>query len=177
MDDISENTLEITNGNQLSVHELREYIDKHLRYLHSRNEVSINIGLSGHAEISELKNSQKLLEDSKTIPSTFKIISGPQKDKELKEKFHSFVEKWKEETQFASTVLEMAMHPAYQHIIGMGPKVLPYIFQRLSREQEHWFWALKAITSEDPVPPASRGNINRMRDAWLQWGREKGYEW
>ena len=98
-------------------------------------------------------------------------------EKELKEKFQSLVEQWKEGTQFASTVLEMAMHPAYQYIIGMGPKVLPYILQRLSREQEHWFWALKAITSEDPVPTASRGNLNKMRDAWLQWGKEKGYEW
>lgn len=98
-------------------------------------------------------------------------------EKELKEKFQSLVEQWKEGTQFASTVLEMAMHPAYQYIIGMGPKVLPYILQRLSRKQEHWFWALKAITSEDPVPTASRGNLNKMRDAWLQWGKEKGYEW
>jgi len=98
-------------------------------------------------------------------------------EKELKEKFQSLVEQWKEGTQFAPTVLEMAMHPAYQYIIGMGPKVLPYILQRLSREQEHWFWALKAITSEDPVPTASRGNLNKMRDAWLQWGKEKGYEW
>lgn len=126
-------------------------------------------------QVDELKSLIIAQSQPELIP--FQQPNKTIEEKDLKEKFQSLVEQWNEGTQFASTVLEMSMHPAYQYIIGMGPKVLPYILQRLSREQEHWFWALKAITSEDPVPTASRGNLNKMRDAWLQWGKEKGYEW
>jgi len=69
------------------------------------------------------------------------------------------------------------MHPAYQQIIGLGPPALPLILAELDRELDHWFWALKAISGEDPVPIESRGNMREMANAWLKWGREKGYEW
>jgi hypothetical protein len=36
--------------------------------------------------------------------------------------------------------------------------------------------ALHAITGANPVPPASRGNLQEMADAWLAWGLEKGYK-
>ena len=57
MDDISENTLGKTNVNQFSDQEFLEYVDERLRYLHSRNEVSINLGLSAYDEIRQIKNS------------------------------------------------------------------------------------------------------------------------
>lgn len=38
-----------------------------------------------------------------------------------------------------------------------------------------WFWALKAISGEDPVPKDSRGKSKEMIDAWLHWGIRKGY--
>jgi hypothetical protein len=69
----------------------------------------------------------------------------------------------------------MAMHPAYQQIIGLDSPALPLILLELRRELDHWFWALKAITGQDPVPPESRGRVQKMTDAWLDWGREHGY--
>lgn len=82
MNDILENNIEIANENQPAVQELREY-EERLNYLHSRLERAINIGLVNRTEINQLKNSQKLLEDSKTIPSTFKTFSDPTIDKDL----------------------------------------------------------------------------------------------
>ena len=64
----------------------------------------------------------------------------------------------------------MAMHPAYQQIIGMGTPALPLIFQELQREPDHWFWALGAITGENPVPEEDAGDLDAMTDAWLSWG-------
>jgi hypothetical protein len=93
----------------------------------------------------------------------------------IEEKFESLVKKWKEETVFASTILEMATNPAYQQIIGMGPVVIPLLLDRLAKELDHWFWALKAITGEDPVPENSRGKLDQMAKAWLAWGKEEGY--
>jgi hypothetical protein len=85
------------------------------------------------------------------------------------------VQEWKDATAFTSSATAMAMHPAYQQIIGMGDVALPMIFQELRREPDHWFWALKAITGEDPISPADRGQIDKMTAAWLNWAKQRGY--
>jgi len=68
----------------------------------------------------------------------------------------------------------MAMLPEYQRIIGMGSVAIPLILAELRREPNQWFWALSAITDENPVDPTAAGDVNRMADAWLEWGRNKG---
>ena len=60
-------------------------------------------------------------------------------------------------------------------IIGMGPAVVPLILEELQREPDHWFWALEAITQQDPVPPEARGDVGAMADAWIAWGKQQGY--
>jgi len=90
-------------------------------------------------------------------------------------RFATLVQEWKEATAFTSSTTAMAMHPAYQQIIGMGDAALPLIFEELRREPDHWFWALKAITGEDPVSPADRGQIEPMTIAWLNWAKQRGY--
>lgn len=99
-----------------------------------------------------------------------------EKNAKIEEKFENLVKKWKEETAFASTVLEMATHPAYQQIIGIGPTAIPLILNQLKEKPDHWFWALKAIAGEDPVPKELRGELDEMTKAWIAWGKEKGYE-
>src|ERR1700676_502340 len=95
--------------------------------------------------------------------------------KDLETEFKELVNTWKAEKTATSFVSAMAIHPAYQQIIGMGPKALPWILRELERKTDHWFWALKAISRQDPVPPESRGKMREMRDAWLKWGRDNGY--
>jgi hypothetical protein len=92
----------------------------------------------------------------------------------LREQFFALARQWQCETQWLSSTTEIAMHPAYQAIIGMGPEAIPMILEELSRRSGYWFWALKAISREDPVPPRDRGSIPAMRAAWLQWGSTKG---
>jgi hypothetical protein len=43
-------------------------------------------------------------------------------------------------------------------------------------DSDHWFVALKRIAGEDPVPPQARGDLDRMAEAWLSWGRDHGIE-
>jgi hypothetical protein len=81
---------------------------------------------------------------------------------------------WRKETQWFSSTTQIAMHPAYQAIIGMGPEALPMILEELRQSPDHWFWALKAISNEDPVIPGDRSSVKRMKNAWLQWGVAKG---
>jgi hypothetical protein len=89
--------------------------------------------------------------------------------------FEELVREWKDSRPSTSFVSILAMHPAYQRIIGLGKPALPFILRELDREPDHWFWALKAISGEDPVPARSRGNMPEMIAAWLAWGRENGY--
>jgi len=92
--------------------------------------------------------------------------------------FNQFVNEWKNERGAHPTVREMVSLPSYQKIIGMGKDALPLILGQLKIEgdsPDHWFWALAAISNENPVPPQIRGNISEMAKAWLAWGQEQGY--
>jgi hypothetical protein len=88
--------------------------------------------------------------------------------------FDRLAQRWKQETALSSRVADIAMHPAYQSIIGMGRAALPLILRDLEREPDHWFWALEAITGVNPVHAEHQGDIELMAMDWLQWGRARG---
>jgi hypothetical protein len=94
----------------------------------------------------------------------------------IKNRFEQLAETWLKEVAFSSSVIEMVTHPSYQQIIGMGKVAIPYILAALSKQPDHWFWALKAITGEDPVPAEDRGDIQKMTQHWLKWGIQNGYK-
>jgi len=94
---------------------------------------------------------------------------------EIQKEFNELAKQWRSERGAVSSTTALSMHPAYQLIIGMGERVLPFIFADLQKQLDHWFWALRAITHADPVSPENRGNMEAMATAWLNWGREKGY--
>lgn len=82
---------------------------------------------------------------------------------------------WELETRHLSSVTEIAMHTAYQQIIGMGPLAIPFILAELKSQSGHWFWALKSITGQDPVLQEHRGKMKKMASDWLIWGKKQGY--
>ncbi len=90
-------------------------------------------------------------------------------------RFNRLKTEWEDNTAYLSSMTKIVIHPAYQQIIGMGTIAIPFILSEMKRKQGHWFWALKSIAGEDPVPPEYRGRIKQMTAAWLQWGREQGY--
>jgi len=96
---------------------------------------------------------------------------------DLAARFAALADTWRRETAVISSSTELAMHPAYQQIIGMGPDAVPLILRELEQRPAHWFWALKAITGEDPVPAEDRGRVSRMARAWLDWAKRQGYAW
>lgn len=95
--------------------------------------------------------------------------------------FEHLVAQWHLERGATSSPVYMAMCPAYQRIMSMGPKrAIPLILKQLEAEgddPDHWFWALHYLTNADPVPPEDRGNMKKMRDAWIRWGRENKDGW
>ena len=93
---------------------------------------------------------------------------------DVEARFNDLAAEWASETAHLSMMSEIVLHRSYQEIIGLGRDVLPLILKRLSVEPNHWFWALRAISGEDPVPPADVGRLDAMRRAWLEWGRRRG---
>jgi hypothetical protein len=93
----------------------------------------------------------------------------------IEEDFRRLAKQWKADTEFQSSVTRIAMHPAYQRIIGMGPSAVPLILRDLDTTHDPWFWALAAITGADPVPPEDRGYIDRMVRAWVRWGIRQNF--
>ncbi len=94
---------------------------------------------------------------------------------EVRERFEKLAAQWREKSQHLSNSAQMAMLKSYQQIIGIGQPAVPLLLEELRREPDQWFWALEAITSQDPVPPADRGHLDRMAAAWIAWGVDQGH--
>jgi hypothetical protein len=92
----------------------------------------------------------------------------------LRERFRRLAGQWKEQSRYLSNPAQMAVMPAYQRIIGMGWPAVPLILEELWREPGQWFWALEAITEENPVPPPAAGRVREMARAWVEWGQARG---
>ena len=98
--------------------------------------------------------------------------AGPEES--LEQRFLELAEEWRNATMFDAFVGDLDQDPRYQAIIAMGEAAVPWILRDLAQTGDHWFHALRAITGEDPAADAQPGRIGEFRDAWLQWGRDRG---
>ncbi len=101
-------------------------------------------------------------------------LAQPVSRQTLPEIFMELAATWKSDTIFESSVTALVGHPSYQRIIGLGSQVVPLLLLSLKHEPDHWFPALSALTGANPVPLADQGNVCKMAEAWLLWGRERG---
>ena len=103
--------------------------------------------------------------------STFTIPSH------IHAEFERLVGEWYRRRPFGVDIDRMVAHPAYQHIIALGRRVVPLILRELENKPSHWFWALHSITGANPVTPSDQGNLVGMSAAWISWGRQNGFYW
>ncbi len=104
------------------------------------------------------------------MPATAPMPASP----EIRESFQRLARQWKEQARFLSNSAQMAMLKPYQRIIGIGWPAVPLILEELRRDPDQWFWALEAITEENPVPKEAAGNVPIMAQAWVDWGMKQG---
>lgn len=102
-------------------------------------------------------------------------LPGEEQSAAVAAEFNRLAREWKEDTAFESSPTRLALHPAYQRIIGLGRRALPLILTELRQEPGHWFWALRSIAGENPVPSEMVGDVEAMRRLWLDWGRQQGH--
>ena len=103
------------------------------------------------------------------------VVPGSKEQAGVNSVFRVLAARWQNETAAYSSVSQIAMHPAYQEIIGLGRAAIPLILRELQQRPNHWFWALRAISGEDPIQPGQRGKMREMTSAWLEWGKTGGY--
>ncbi len=111
------------------------------------------------------------LPEGAEVEVSVKLQDEPEKQS-VRTRFDALTSLWQLETAPLSSISQKAMHPAYQQIIGLGPEVVPYILTELQVHPGHWFWALRAITGENPIKAEQQGRVPEMAAAWVQWGRD-----
>jgi len=89
--------------------------------------------------------------------------------------FVKHAQKWKRETIHLSSPTQKYIHPSYARIIGLGLSVVPLILDDLRKQGGDWFYALRAITGENPVKTSMAGDMPKMTRAWLLWGAKRNY--
>ena len=94
----------------------------------------------------------------------------------VEQRFRRLEATWLASVGFSSSSVVLRNDPAFQEIISLGEAVVPLMLRDLRERPRLWVWALPRITGEDPVPAADRGDIGKMTEAWLRWGREHGYQ-
>jgi hypothetical protein len=103
----------------------------------------------------------------------FQDIKAVTGEAELEQKFQRLAKEWRKETRHISSIRERSMNRAYQRIIAMGKPALLFILRDLQRTRDHWLWALNMIEDENP---ASHIEIfDEAVEAWLDWGKQRGY--
>ena len=80
------------------------------------------------------------------------VVGDTQTD--LETTFHRLADEWRNETWFISSIKKRISHPAHLKIIGLGRPAIPLIIKEMRSSPDHWFFALEAITREDPAPNA-----------------------
>lgn len=88
----------------------------------------------------------------------------------LRTYFSALVQWWREGTEFLSSPGEIASHPAYQLIIGLGEAAVPLILEELRDRGGDWYIALRRITGASPVPEGAARSSEAVRQHWLDWG-------
>jgi len=142
----------------------------------SQKEISLTLSQS---ELEALKQDVDRAIAEQSAPERIAEAGHKEQNQEgiISQVFHSLAAKWQEETRFVSSTNKMCSHPYYQQIIGLGEPVIPLLLKGLEQKTGRWFWALQAISRENPVPMESQGKTKEMIAAWLHWGRTKGIEW
>jgi hypothetical protein len=110
-----------------------------------------------------------------SVPNTQQPVAPP--GEPVEERFRRLEATWISETGYLSSYSDIVEHPAFREIVGLGMAVVPLMLRDLEERPRLWVWALPEITGVNPVPPGEGGNIAKMSEAWLRWGKANGYRW
>jgi hypothetical protein len=107
-------------------------------------------------------------------PSQNIAVLRPYAPDRVTTEFKKHEKRWLSQTRHISSPIDKYLHPSYARIIGLGWAVVPHILRSLKRQPNDWFYALRAVTGENPVPASAAGDVRRMANIWIAWGEAEG---
>lgn len=96
-------------------------------------------------------------------------------DAEFFEKYRRLLWDWDLATRNVGWMKDMCADPNYLKIIELGPRVIPILLDDLKWSKRFWYKALEELTGCNPVPKEHEGNLEYMRQDWLEFGDK--YHW
>lgn len=98
---------------------------------------------------------------------------------ELKQRFKELARQINEDPRimYSSGFIETEQNPAYQELVSMDRKILPFVFEEIEKGCHwHWFMLARAILVDElpKIPEESRGRLAAIRKIYLKWARENG---
>lgn len=83
----------------------------------------------------------------------------------------------KKQTELFSIAALMADTPAFKNVLLQGERIIPAILSELKENgpDRGLFLALEKLATNQPKLPIIPGDLNQIKNIWLQWGQEKGY--
>lgn len=94
------------------------------------------------------------------------------------ERYDTLFAEWRRDTCILSSTSAIAKHPACREIVAAGAASLPFLLAELAYGNRGGAWgvfaALSEITNDDPGG-YEPGVVGQVREAWLRWGRGRGY--
>jgi hypothetical protein len=93
----------------------------------------------------------------------------------VEEQFRHLANEWSEDTWHISSISDLTAHPSYRKIVDMGMDVVPFLLKDLQQTRRFWFPALSEITKLRPFDPRHTGDVARMTEAWIAWGKKKRF--
>ncbi len=128
------------------------------------------LGNAGNLEAKTVASSKGYIGRTETT----QIITSAKADVTIR--FFELSRRWRRESRAMSSTTDMVDLASYRQLIGLGADVVPLLLKQLqaeANEPNQWFYALRQITGEDPVPREVRGKTREMAKAWIAWGAER----
>jgi hypothetical protein len=94
-------------------------------------------------------------------------------EEKIEAKFNRLAIEWSDAIANVSSVSAMISHRKYREIVDLRWDALPFMLLDLQSSHRFWFPALAEITGIRPYDRRDAGNVKRMTDAWIAWGKKK----
>ncbi len=94
----------------------------------------------------------------------------------IRRDFRNLANWWHDATDALSVTAMKMEHPAYRQILDeLGQAAIGPILEDLRDRGGHWFHALSQLTGLPIAPFQARGDLQRVKDYWLTWGKTNYY--
>lgn len=124
-----------------------------------------------YADWCSQKTADRMVLDSSVF--VFAAEQTKATERTVEDRFNRLAGEWSASVGNVSSLTAMAEHPRYREIVSLGWDVVPYLLQDLQNSRRFWFPALAEITTIRPYDPRDAGNVKRMTEAWVKWGKLK----